>query len=123
MIEMLFGEFVRQKRREKELSIRVLAEMLGISPVYQSSIETGKRYAPSYEILQRMVSLFGLDEDEQAYFYDLASESASEKTVPMDIVTYINDNEHIRALIRAARDGKVSDDEILRLVNKAKKRK
>ena len=123
MIEMLFGEFVRLKRRAKKLSIRVLAEMLGISPVYQSSIETGKRYAPSYEILQRMVSLFGLDEDEQAYFYDLASESASEKTVPMDIVTYINDNEHIRALIRAARDGKVSDDEILRLVNKAKKRK
>ena len=120
---MLFGEFVRLKRRAKKLSIRVLAEMLGISPVYQSSIETGKRYAPSYEILQRMVSLFGLDEDEQAYFYDLASESVSEKTVPMDIVTYINDNEHIRALIRAARDGKVSDDEILRLVNKAKKRK
>ena len=53
---MLFGEFVRLKRRAKKLSIRVLAEMLGISPVYQSSIETGKRYAPSYEILQRMVS-------------------------------------------------------------------
>lgn len=118
---MLFGEYVRQKRREKKLSIRVLAEMLGISPVYQSSIETGKRYAPSYEILQRMASLFGLNEDEQAYFYDLASESASEKTVPMDIVTYINDNEHIRVLIRAVRDGKVSDEDILRLVNKAKR--
>ena len=39
----------------------------------------------------------------------------------MDIVTYINDNEHIRALIRAARDGKVSDEDILRLVNKAKR--
>lgn len=120
--QMLFGEFVRQKRREKKLSIREFAGMVGISPVYQSSIETGKRYAPSYELQQRMVSLFELNADEQAVFYDLASASASEKTVPMDIAAYINSNEPIRALIRAARDGKVSEAEILKLVSKARKK-
>ena len=121
--QMLFGEFVRKKRREKKLSIRVLAEEIGISPVYQSSIETGKRYAPSYEVLQRIAELFKLEGEELALFYDLASESASEKTVPMDIVAYINENEDIRVLIRAARDNKISGDEIRKLISKSKKSK
>ena len=120
---MLFGEYVRKKRREKKLSIRLFAEQVGISPVYQSSIETGKRYAPSYEVLQRMAELFELDENEQALFYDLAGASASEKTVPMDIVTFINENERIRVIIRAARDGKISDEDITRLKKKIKKTK
>ena len=120
---MLFGEYVRKKRREKKLSIRLFAEQVGISPVYQSSIETGKRYAPSYEVLQRMAELFELDENEQALFYDLAGASASEKTVPMDIVTFINENERIRVIIRAARDGKISDEDITRLMKKIKKTK
>ena len=98
-------------------------EQVGISPVYQSSIETGKRYAPSYEVLQRMAELFELDENEQALFYDLAGASASEKTVPMDIVTFINENERIRVIIRAARDGKISDEDITRLMKKIKKTK
>ena len=123
MVLMLFGEYVRKKRREKKLSIRLFAEQVGISPVYQSSIETGKRYAPSYEVLQRMAELFELDENEQALFYDLAGASASEKTVPMDIVTFINENERIRVIIRAERDGKISDEDITRLMKKIKKTK
>ena len=32
MVLMLFGEYVRKKRREKKLSIRLFAEQVGISP-------------------------------------------------------------------------------------------
>ena len=111
---MVFGEFVRQKRREKKLSVRALAEVLGISPVYQSSIETGKRSAPSYDVLTPA---------ESAAFYDMASESCSDKTVAMDIVEYINEHEEIRTLIRAARDDKISQADIEKLNAKAAKPK
>lgn len=120
---MVFGEFVRQKRREKKLSVRALAEVLGISPVYQSSIETGKRSAPSYDVLRRMELEFALAPVESAAFYDMASESCSDKTVAMDIVEYINENEEIRTLIRAARDGKISQTDIGKLNAKAAKPK
>ncbi|MER2079977.1 MAG: helix-turn-helix transcriptional regulator [Ruminococcus sp.] len=118
---MVFGDFIRQKRKTQRLSVRALAEIIGISPVYQSSIETGKRSAPSYEVLKRMEKEFALTSEESALFFDLASESCSEKTVPMDIVEYINDNAQIRSLIRAARDGRVSDADIVKLLTKAEK--
>lgn len=76
---MVFGDFIRQKRKTQRLSVRALAEIIGISPVYQSSIETGKRSAPSYEVLKRMEKEFALTSEESALFYDLASESCSKK--------------------------------------------
>ena len=42
MNELTFGSFVRQKRMEKEMSLRSLAQRLELSPVYMSNIENGK---------------------------------------------------------------------------------
>ena len=38
-MENKFGEFVKAKRQEKEISLRKLAEELGIVPAYMSDIE------------------------------------------------------------------------------------
>ena len=40
-MENKFGEFVKAKRQEKEISLRKLAEELGIVPAYMSDIEKG----------------------------------------------------------------------------------
>ena len=45
-MENKFGEFVKAKRQEKEISLRKLAEELGIVPAYMSDIEKGRRYPP-----------------------------------------------------------------------------
>lgn len=41
-----FGEFIKEKRIRSEHSLKEVAKEIGISAVYQSSIETGKRPAP-----------------------------------------------------------------------------
>ena len=43
-MENKFGEFVKAKRQEKEISLRKLAEELGIVPAYMSDIEKGRRF-------------------------------------------------------------------------------
>lgn len=97
-----------------------MAKILGISPVYQSSIESGKRPAPKYELLQKMVEALDLNDVQKAKFYDLASQSATGKSAPQDIVDHINANQQIRDIIRASRDGNLPDMEITRLWNKIK---
>lgn len=49
-----FGEFLQQKRKALGISQRVFARTAGISVSYISSIETGKRAAPSYDIISKM---------------------------------------------------------------------
>ena len=115
-----FGEYVRKRRIERNLTLRAMAKILGISPVYQSSIESGKRPAPKYELLQKMVEALDLNDVQKAKFYDLASQSATGKSAPQDIVDHINANQQIRDIIRASRDGNLPDMEITRLWNKIK---
>ena len=45
-----FGDFIKEKRIRCDYSLKYVAEIIGISNVYQSSIEAGKRPAPSYDL-------------------------------------------------------------------------
>ena len=45
-----FGESVRQRREELDISVRKMAKRLGMSAMYLSDIERGKRPAPSGNI-------------------------------------------------------------------------
>lgn len=103
---------------DRNLTLRTLAKIIGISPVYQSSIESGKRPAPKYELLQRMVEALDLNDVQKARFYDLAGQTTVAKSAPPDIVDHINANQQIRDIIRASRDGNLPDTEITNLWNK-----
>ena len=46
------GEYIREQRRQAELSVRKLANLAGVSNPYLSQIERGLE-APSAEILQQ----------------------------------------------------------------------
>ncbi|MDB5388772.1 MAG: putative transcriptional regulator [Planctomycetaceae bacterium] len=55
-----FGDFVREKRDARDLSLREFAKKLGdISPSHISDIENGRRY-PSEELLKKMAHLLGV---------------------------------------------------------------
>ena len=49
-----FGDFIKEKRARCNYSLKYVAEIIGISNVYQSSIEAGKRPAPSYDVLMKL---------------------------------------------------------------------
>ena len=54
---MVFGEYIKQKRQEKNITLRAFADMVGIAPSYMSDIEKSKRNAPTQEILDKMIEV------------------------------------------------------------------
>ncbi len=63
MSEETFGEFVRQKRLAKGLSLRRFAQMVGVSPTYMSQVEQGRFSPPTPERIRRMAEILGEDAD------------------------------------------------------------
>ena len=50
-MKMKFGEYLANKRKEREMSLRMLAKELDVSPTYLSDVENNRRNALSYEKL------------------------------------------------------------------------
>ena len=47
-----FGEFVRRKREEKEIGLREMAKMIGVSPTYLSKVERDEFPPPAEDKVQ-----------------------------------------------------------------------
>lgn len=112
-----FGDFVKKKRIKKNLALKDVAAAVGISSVYQSSIEKGKRPAPSYEILVKYKNALQLDEDEFAELLDLAIISKSTRAVAYDIADYINENECVHRTLRISLKNNVPESEWIGFLN------
>ncbi|MBX9974208.1 helix-turn-helix domain-containing protein [Cytobacillus firmus] len=80
---MDFKDYLIEKRVEKNLSINKLGELSGVSAVYISQIERGKRETPSPKILEKLAD--GLNEpyedlmDAAGYIKMEAKDFTSEK--------------------------------------------
>ena len=61
---MTFGEYLKQKRLDKEITLRGFAKLVDISPVYLCDLEKGRKAAPSMEVMQKMVSKLALNKEE-----------------------------------------------------------
>lgn len=60
-----FGQILRQKRIDKGYSLRKFAELVGVSPTYQSQVEQDKvESPPTVERLNRMADVLGENRDE-----------------------------------------------------------
>ncbi|GJQ27839.1 MAG: hypothetical protein HBSAPP02_28710 [Phycisphaerae bacterium] len=71
-----FGQILRQKRIDKGLSLRKFAELVGVSPTYQSQVEQDKvESPPTVERLTRMADVLGEDRDQ---FISLAGRVADD---------------------------------------------
>ena len=68
-----FYEYLKQKRLDKEITLRGFAKLVDISPVYLCDLEKGRKAAPSMEVMQKMVSKLALNKEESERFYDLAA--------------------------------------------------
>lgn len=125
--ENSFGAFIRGKRLELEqpISLRKMAELLSISPVYMSNLEVGRDTAPKKEILESLAQLLKLNKEEQELMYDLAAESKNykhETAIPGDLPDYIATHEYAKIALRVAKDVDATDDEWMEFIEKLKKR-
>lgn len=101
-MEQTFGAFIRQKRLAKMIKLNTFASQIGISNVYLSYIETGKRPAPSNPIIVKIKQALNLNENETATLYSLALLSHSKKGFPPDLLDYICSRPYIMDTLRLA---------------------
>lgn len=121
-----FGLFLREKRLQKDLSLRKLAELSGLSHIYLYHVESGKKAPPSDVALTELEKALKLDNESKILFFDLAAKSKSEYDKsnfysPIDIARYINEQSNVKNVIREAdKQDKSNDfwDELLKDMTK-----
>lgn len=59
-----FGEFVRHEREAKELGLREMAKMIGVSPTYLSKVERDECPPPAEGKVRKIAGIIGHDADE-----------------------------------------------------------
>jgi Helix-turn-helix. len=80
-----FGDYIRKKRLAdpREISMKDVAEHLGISQSYVSMVENRYKRPFDGETLERLADFLNLNDEEKALMYDIASRETSE--VPYDL--------------------------------------
>lgn len=117
-MEQTFGAFIRQKRLDRMIKLNAFAKMVGISNVYQSYIETGKRPAPTALILERMACVLNLDSDDLQKMYYLASLSHAKQVLPHDLGTYIMEHPYILETLIKAKSNNTSEADWMEFNNR-----
>lgn len=64
MTEEKFGQFVRRAREAKEIGLREMAKMIGVSPTYLSKVERDEFAPPAEEKVRAIAQIIGCDVDE-----------------------------------------------------------
>lgn len=118
---MTFGEYIKEKRLEKGITLRGFAEMIDISPVYMCNLEKGRRPAPSEAIMEKIIERLMLNKEERNLLYDLAArEQTAKNPVPKDLNGFLKDNRVIVSALRTAKDLDATDEEWQEFIDKLK---
>ena len=59
-----FGDRMRKLRAERNMTLKDMAEAVGVSPAYLSALEHGKRGRPGWHLIQRIIAYFNIIWDE-----------------------------------------------------------
>lgn len=117
-----FGAFLQQKRKALGISQRVFAQLVGISYSYISSIETGKRPAPSYDILIKMENELRLKTKERELFEHLAAKSRAIPGMSPKIVDYVNRNDCVFQALSFAESNNIEEREWQEFLDRMRKK-
>lgn len=99
-----FGDFIKEKRMKQEITLRVLAQSIGVSPAYLSDIENNRRYPMDNEKIEILIKELKLSPIQKEQLYDLAGKERNE--VSPDLLEYTMDSElapTVRLALRKAK--------------------
>ena len=106
-----FGKFIRKLRIDETVTLRKMADDLGLSPAYLSSVETGKKKITG-NYLDAVVSYFQLSGEAATEVKHLAAISQKELTMSLEKA---NQKQKNSAVMFARRLNTLTDDEIEKL--------
>ena len=116
-----FGKFLQRKRTEKQITLRKMAEMIGITAPYLTDIEKDHRNPPEMEKLELISRILMLNDEDKTTMYDLAGKKRN--SVAPDLPDYIMEHDYVSAALRTARDLDASEADWLKFVEELKQRK
>ena len=117
-----FGSFIYEKRTKRHISLRGLAKMIGVSPVYISCMEKGRRAAPTYPVLKKIADSLLLSDEEKVLMFDLAAKSKNSLTLAEDLLKYINDNQIVHQALRTAKKCNATDEDWQKFIDSLKEK-
>lgn len=104
-----FGAYLRRKRKDKKLTVRTFADLIGKSGSYVSQLECGIRIAPKGELLHKMARALSLNDTERDKFFDLAA--ITRDSVSEDLADYINAHPNVKQTIRLSQKCEIPEKE------------
>jgi len=107
-----FGAFIRRKREAKELGLREMAKMIGISPTYLSKVERDEFPPPAEDRVRAIAELIECDAD------DLLARAGRVSSDITDIIK--RQPVQLAALLRTTNG--LSAEDIARLTREAQQR-
>lgn len=84
-----FTIIAKKLRTNANLSLRQLAESIGVSTTYIHDLEKGNR-EPTETIINSFISFYQLDYDQQRLLYDSVANSSD--SLPLDVTKFLKDN-------------------------------
>ena len=111
---MRYGQFLRSKRisDSRELTLKDIAEELGVSVSFVSDVEQGRRKPYDEVKTQKIIEFLKLSEEEVALMYDLAAKENSKIPRDLDdIMMYTEAGEMARYALRMTKKGVVDEDD------------
>ena len=121
MNDQNFGEFLQAKREQQKITLRQLAEKLGVSAPFLSDVEKGRRNSLDMDKLSLLKQILNLSDEEYETMLNLAGKQR--KTVAPDLPEYIMERDYVSAALRTARDLDAGEAEWQRFVEELKNRK
>lgn len=104
-----FGAFIRRERKAREIGLREMAKLVGVSPTYMSKVERDEFQPPAEDRVRAIAQIIQCDAD------DLLARAGRVSTDITDIIK--RRPVELAALLRATVG--MSVDEIARLINGA----
>ena len=116
-----FGDFLTQKREEKDVTLREMARLIGISAPFLSDVEKNRRAPLTTERLEKVADVLKLSDSDKVMMYNLAGKQRNQ--IAPDLPEYIMERDYVSAALRTARDLDAGEEEWQRFIDDLKKRK
>ena len=115
-----FGEFISKKRVEQKLTLRKMADLLGVSAPFLTDVEKDRRNPFDMEKLTQLAKILNLSKEENEQMLDLAGKK---RNAAPDLPEYIMERDYVSAALRTARDLDAGEEEWNQFVEELRKRK
>ena len=116
-----FGEYLKHKREEKQISLREVARTLGVSAPFLSDVENNRRGPLTEERLADLAKVLNSNEKEQAETYDIVGKQKG--LLAPDLNPYVTERPYVNAALRTARNLEANEEDWQRFVDDLIKRK